>query len=110
MNTLIDAFMVAAGISLVVHVGACALSQRGLRVRPDVMSELYAIPNRPIAPDSSLRLLRVRYYFPWVRVPDSVNSLDFANRILIIAARLSGLTFLIGILGFLLLSVVQAGQ
>jgi hypothetical protein len=42
------------------HIALCALLVRGLANNDAAKEALMAIPNRPLAPTSSIRLLRVR--------------------------------------------------
>ena len=55
-------FFFAGGAAMLAHIALCALLVRGLANDGAAKEALMAIPNRPLAPTSSIRLLRARYY------------------------------------------------
>jgi hypothetical protein len=79
-----------AGASLVAHL---ALSQ-WLRVliqwRSPLATELFAVPNAPIAPDWGFRLLRAGYFLPWRPQPIAMLEQPLSVRLVFWLARLTG--------------------
>jgi hypothetical protein len=101
-------FFFAGGVAMLAHIALCALLVRGLADNGAAREALMAIPNRPLAPTSSIRLLRARYYLPWQSLPPTLNQLDPWTRRILQAARISGLLFVVSMLGFLAAEVASA--
>jgi hypothetical protein len=101
-------FFFAGGVVMLAHIALCALLVRGLADNGAAKEALMAIPNRPLAPTSSIRLLRARYYLPWQSLPPTLNQLDPWTRRILQAARISGLLFVASMLGFLAAKVASA--
>jgi hypothetical protein len=110
MDVLLDTFFFVAGVCLLVHIGLCIWLQRRLRAREDLLQELFAIPNEAVTRDGNVgvRLLRARYYLPWVRPALHNFQLDSLDRIVLAAGRITGLVVPIACLTFFILSFVQA--
>ena len=110
MDVLLDVLFFVAGICLLVHIGLCLWLQRRLRNREELLQELFAIPNEIVAGGRhvGVRLLRARYYLPWVRLAPHNSQLDALERILLAAGKMTGLIVPMGCLAFFILSFVQA--
>jgi hypothetical protein len=67
-----------------------------------------AIPNRPLAPTSRIRLLRARYYLPWQSLPPSARNLESWVRRTLLASRITGLLFVAAMFGFLVAVFAEA--
>ena len=96
-----------AGFAMLLHLvlGAIALG----RIRSEnVRNGLFGVPNRALGTSDSIRLMRVRYYFPVVRLPDGTSDLDGATKAAILVARTCGFVFLAAILGFFAAAFVTA--
>jgi hypothetical protein len=107
MDTLMDVLIVVAGAALVGHVALCVVLQWRLREHEDVIKELFAIPNNVLSKDVGVRLLRVRYYVPWVRFRFDASRIGPVNRTVLVAARVTGLIVPIALLAFLSAPFVQ---
>jgi hypothetical protein len=101
-------FFFAAGVAMFAHVALCALLIRGLENHGAAKEALMAIPNRPLATTSGIRLLRARYYLPWQSLPPSMNELELWVRRTLQAARITGLLFVASVFGFLVAEVASA--
>jgi hypothetical protein len=102
-------FLFFAGrVAMLAHIALCALLIRGLENHGAAKEALMAIPNRPLAPTSSIRLLRIRYYLPWQSLPSSMNELEPWVRRTLQAARITGLLFVASNFGFLITEVASA--
>jgi hypothetical protein len=101
-------FFYAGGMAMLAHIALCALLVRGLANNGAAKEALMAIPNRPLAPASSIRLLRARYYLPWQSLPPTISELDPWVRGILQAARITGLICVASMLGFLAAEVVSA--
>src|SRR5271166_4334230 len=94
-------FFFAGGAAMLAHIALCALLVRALADNGAAKEALMAIPNRPLAPTSRIRLLRARYYVPWQSLPPTTNELDPWTRRILQATRISGLLFVASMLAFL---------
>jgi hypothetical protein len=103
-------FFFAGGMAILVHIALCALLVRGLANNGAAKEALMAIPNRPLAPTSSIRLLRARYYLPWQSLPPTINELEPWVRRTLQTARITGLLCVVSMVGFLAAEVVSAGM
>ena len=101
-------FFFAGGAAMLIHILLCALLVRRLANDGAAKEALMAIPNRPLAPTGSIRLLRVRYYLPWQSLPSTLNELDSWTRRIVLAARISGILFVVSTLGFIAAEVASA--
>jgi len=100
----------AGGVAMLVHLALCALLVRGLATNGALKVALIAIPNRPLAPTSSIRLLRARYYLPWQSLPPTINELEPWVRRTPQTARITGLLCVVSMVGFLAAEVASAGM
>jgi hypothetical protein len=75
---------------MLAHIAVCALLVRDLANNGAAKETLMAIPNRPLAPTSSIRLLRARYYLPWQSLPPTNNELEPWVRSALLTARITG--------------------
>jgi hypothetical protein len=103
-------FFFAGGVAMLAHIALCALLLRGLANNGAAKEALMAIPNRPLAPTSSIRLLRARYYLPWQALPPTINELEPWVRRTLLTARITGLLCVVSMVGFLAAEVVRAGM
>ena len=101
-------FFFAGGAAMLAHIALCALLVRGLANDGAAKEALMAIPNRPLAPTSSILLLRARYYLPWQSLPATINELEPWVRGTLLTARITGLIFVISMVGFLAAEVTSA--
>jgi hypothetical protein len=110
VNDLLDGLFFAGGGCLHAHLGICSWAQRRLSDHEDLRRRLFAIPNEILMRDSGVevRLLRARYYLPWVRISLGDVQLDSLSRIALTLARVTGLVTPIALLAFFVASFVQA--
>jgi hypothetical protein len=101
-------FFYAGGVAMLAHIALCALLVRGLANNGAAKEALMAIPNRPLAPTGSIRLLRAQYYIPWQSLPSTISELDPWVRSVLQAARITGLICVASMLGFLAAEVLGA--
>jgi hypothetical protein len=99
----------AGGMAMLAHIALCALLVRGLSDNDAAKEALMAIPNRPLTPATSIRLLRARYYLPWQSLPPAIDELDPWIRRTLMAARITGLLFVVSMLGFFAAEIGSAG-
>ena len=102
-------FFFAGGAAMLAHIALCALLVRGLANNGAAKEALMAIPNRPLAPTSSIRLMRARYYLPWQSLPPTINELEPWVLGTLLTARITGLLFVVSMVGFLAAEVTRAG-
>ena len=100
----------AGGVAMLVHIALCALLVRGLGNNGATKEALMAIPNRPLAPTSRMRLLRARYYLPWQSLPPTINELAPWIRRTLQTARIAGLLCVVSTVGFIAAEVASAGM
>jgi hypothetical protein len=95
---------------LLAHIGLCVGLQWRLRDRTDLLRELFAVPNEALTRGSNtgIRLLRARYYLPWVHVAGGKAQLDTPERMTLLVARMTGLFVPVACLVFFVGSFVQA--
>jgi hypothetical protein len=98
----------AGGLAMLAHIALCALLVRGLAHNGAVKEALMAMPNRPLAPTSSIRLLRARYYLPWRSLPPTINELEAWVRRTLQTARITSLLCIVSMVGFLAAEVASA--
>lgn len=110
MDTILDTLFFVAGACLIAHIGLCIWLQRRLKVREDLLQELFSIPNEVVTRGGnvSVRLLRARYYLPWVRLALRNPQLDSLDLIVLAAGRMTGLIVPAACVAFFILSFVQA--
>jgi hypothetical protein len=101
-------FFYVGGVAMLSHIALCELLVRGLANYGEVKEALMAIPNRPLVPTSSIRLLRARIYLPWQSLPPALNELEPFVRRIFHAARITGLLFVGSTLGFLAAELASA--
>jgi hypothetical protein len=100
MYTLMDMLFFAAGILLLAHLIFCVVAARRLIDHGGAISQLFGTSNR------SVRLLRVRYYLPWIRL--DLGPLSPIARILVFATRLTGFLFFIALSAFIAIAYLIA--
>lgn len=101
-------FLLAAGVAMLAHVGLCALLLHGLENNEPVREALMAIPNRPLGTPRSFRLLRARYYLPWLPLPPGASDLEPWVRGALLASRVSGFLFAASVTGFFVTIFAEA--
>jgi hypothetical protein len=118
----LEFFLTVAGAGMLLHIALCAVVLRALRGSEyhAIAGELFAVPNQWLgAPDQidqmrvlgvQIRLLRVRYFFPFRALPPGASKLEPWVGASLFAARLAGLTFACGMLGFLVTALIEAGR
>ena len=89
-----------AGYAMLTHVVLCFILRRGLGKGSDIEGEILAILNRWLGSPIDFRLLRVRYYWPWTALPAGTKALAPWVRTTLTMARITGLLFPLGLLGF----------
>ena len=104
-----DALLLIAGLGMLSHVVLSKVASRGI-TDPRLESELFAVPNRFLGTSGSIRLLRIRYCFPFSSLPVNVRALEPRVRATLLAARVAGLCFLCALVGFLVAVLVEAGN
>lgn len=109
MDVFLDALFFVTGVCLLAHIGICIWLQRRLRDREDLLQKFFAMPNEIVTRgrNAGVRLLRARYYLPWVRPAPNNSQLDVLERILFAAGKMTGLVVPMGCLAFFILSFVQ---
>jgi hypothetical protein len=103
-----DILFYMAGGALLSHFALCVLLQRRLREDPAALHELFAAPNERVIGQSRFQLLRARYYLLWRPMPKNLGTMSRGQVVLFNLAKTTGLLVIVGFLGFLALSVVQA--
>jgi hypothetical protein len=99
-----------AGIAMFLHLALCVILRRGLSNHPAIEDALFAVPNRVLGTPNFIRLLRVRYFMPFSRLPEEAHRLESWVRITLMATRVTGLCFICAILGFFVAAFVEAGH
>lgn len=111
MKSVVDAMIVVGGGALVAHVLLCIVLQFRLRDHEDLARRLLAIPNRALLDDTTgVRLLRARYYLPWVRSGTDDSELDVVTRLVVAATRITGLIVPVALIGFILASILESSM
>ena len=105
MKTLLQ----IAGLAMILHGALCVVALRTIH-SPEIETQLFAVPNRLFGTPQVIRLMRVRYYWPFVSLPREARMLTSRVRAIILAARLTGLCCLCALLGFLATAFVEAGR
>lgn len=93
---------------MLLHLALGALTRRGLIHRPAVEAHLFGVPNRFLGTPTRMRLLRVRYFLPFHRLPNGVAELDPWVKTSLTATRVSGFCFLCAMLGFFAAILAEA--
>jgi hypothetical protein len=101
-------FFFAGGVAMLAHLVLCALLLRGLANNGAAKEALMAIPDRPLVPTSSIRLLRAGYYLPWQSLPSSTSDLEPWARWTLLASRITGLLCIASMFGFLAAEIATA--
>ncbi|MES1195880.1 MAG: hypothetical protein ABUL58_02945 [Steroidobacter sp.] len=93
MEKFADTLFNIAGISMGLHLICCQIMIWLLRDQRNLLQEYFAIPNEILVRGSniSIRLLRVRYYWPWTSSVSMSSQLDLSSRIISVLARITGL-------------------
>ena len=102
-----NAFLQVAGLAILLHIGACVFVLLAIN-SPDVATQLFAVPNNWLGPPPAIRLMRVRFYWPFVSLPSEVRMLESRTRAMIFVARLTGLGFFCSMFGFFVAAFVEA--
>jgi hypothetical protein len=98
-----------AGFAMLVQLISSVMLRRMLD-DAELEAELFGTPNRILGTPDVARLLRVRYFFPWVKMPRGASTLDLPTRVLLAVARLSGFAFFVGVSAFFLAMLVLVAK
>jgi hypothetical protein len=105
---MIEAAFFSAGAAMFAHVA----SSRLLRSRildPELEGALFATPNKFLGTPDSRRLLRVRYFFPWIGLPEAARDLAPTDRVLLTIARYAGFAFVVVLTSLPVLMFLESG-
>jgi len=92
-----------AGLAMIANVLCSVFLLAKLHSEP-LSGELFALPNAWLGPRPrwlSLRLLRAKFFLPWVQSPPEMSEFPLATRAIFWSARLSGSVFVVAIFAFL---------
>jgi hypothetical protein len=107
-----DSLFVLAGIAMGVHL-LCSIVLLVATYDTPLARELFAMPNAWLGPQPKwlgLRLLRAKYFLPWVPSPHGMRECALATRIVFSVARTSGMAFPLLVLAFLAAGFVGASR
>jgi hypothetical protein len=104
--------LMTASAAMLLHLILCAIVRRHLKRTGNraIDDALFAIPNRWLDPPDLYRLLRLRYFLPFLALPNGVTRLEPWVRTTLLAARVSGLYFLCAMLGAIAALIVESAQ
>jgi hypothetical protein len=92
-----------AGFALILNV-LCSLFLFAKLHNEPLSAELFALPNAWLGPRPrwlSLRLLRAKFFLPWVPSPPAMSEYSISTRATFFLARASGVAFPLAIFAFL---------
>ena len=93
MNLTTDQLSSVTGLLMAVHVSACVVLRVAARNERGLLAELTELPMHGLA--LAPKLLRIRYYFPWIKQPNGMQAIPRTARAALIVARASGLFALV---------------
>jgi hypothetical protein len=90
MDAMLTLFL-AGGGAMMAHMMLSQVLRVLVRWKSPLAMELFAVPNSSLGvPDWGFRLLRARYFLPWVPAPIGMNSQPFSTRLIFWCARIAG--------------------
>jgi hypothetical protein len=95
------AFLIG-GISMMMHACLGAFVHRRLADEPELRQELFCPPNAWLGTPEAAGMLRVKYFSPFVKMPETVSELVTPVRWSLTLTRIFGLLFMIAMPLFLL--------
>jgi hypothetical protein len=101
-----------AGLAMCTNV-LCSLVLLAKLHNDPLAGELFALPNAWLGPRPrwlGIRLLRAKFFLPWVPSPRGLSESSLGTRAVFFLARMSGVAFPIAILAFLASSFILAGR
>lgn len=101
-----------AGFAMGVHL-LCSIALLAMLHADPLARELFALPNSWLGARPawlSFRLLRAKFFLPWMPSPRAMDERSFAMRALFWSARLSGGVFPLATLAFLASVFVVSGR
>ena len=109
-TSILDFLFLTAGVAMLAHVVLSRAAVRSLADYPSVQSDLFAVPNRLLGTPEGFRLMRVRYFWPFLPLPEAARSLDPGIQRLLQATRQAGFCFACAIIGFLGTLLIEASR
>jgi hypothetical protein len=106
----VNTLFLTAGVAMFLHLALCVVLRRALIGHPSLVDELFAVPNRLLGTPDVIRLLRVRYFLPFLAPPEGMRLLEPWVRATLLATRVTGLCCLCAGLGFFAAAFVEAGR
>lgn len=101
-----------AGFAMGLHI-LCSQILLAVLHRDSLGTELFALPNAWLGSRPSwlsIRLLRAKFFLPWVPSPVAIVECSSATRAIFYLARLSGMAFPLAFLAFLVTAFVMASR
>jgi hypothetical protein len=109
-QTLFEWLFITAAVAMILQGGLAAIARSGVSDTDQALEyELFGVPNRWLGTPNDIRLLRVRYFWPFRALPSGTERLPPWVRGTLLAARLAGFIFLCAISGFFVAAFVAAG-
>lgn len=82
-----------AGVMMMTHIVCSWVLRFLVRNYPDLDTELFAVPNKPINPFRFTRMLRIKYSLLWSSSPYGMTQLPITTQTIFFIARVSGAAF-----------------
>ena len=101
-----------AGLAMCTNV-LCSLILLAILHNVPLAGELFALPNAWLGPRPrwlGIRLLRAKFFLPWVPSPSGLSESSAGARIVFFLARFSGAAIPLAILAFLASAFIIAGH
>ena len=105
-----DTLFLTAGAAMFLHLALCVMLRCALIRHPALVDELFAVPNRLLGTPDVIRLLRVRYFVPFLAPPEGMRLLEPWVCATLLATRATGLCCICASLGFFAAAFVEAGR
>jgi hypothetical protein len=104
-----DFLFVTASYAMLLHLVLCAVVRRRLKRTGNsaIDDALFAIPNRWLNPPDVFRLLRLRYFLPFLALPNYASALEPWVRTTLLVARVCALYFVCALLGVIALQIIE---
>jgi hypothetical protein len=104
-----DFLFVTASYAMLLHLVLCEVVRRRLkRTGNSAMDDaLFAIPNRWLNPPGVFRLLRLRYFLPFLALPSDASGLEPWVRTTLLAARVCAFYFACALVGVIALQIIE---
>ncbi len=107
---LLDVLFYCAGFAFAAHLAASFLLKYQLRGDDELTRSLFLLPNTWLGNTHGQRLLRSKYFIPWVEHPEDIDDYSFAVRGTFMLARIAGGAFIVLILAFFASAIWVGGH